>query len=192
MELPVKVASLFFQHVGVVLDNSGHVSRACFGQRNGRNGWTSVRTNGLEVDIFCFLLIKTGFVKTCTICERIALCKNIQSRGPCNFITGMSSSKSSSQLSVCSSGKRRGIIGTGATDLSDTVAIVVWVGFARLGELSLRASGGGEGDEGVGEEARGGNTCFVVVDRGGAVDGSAFAGVTTSGTDEHFNASFHA
>jgi len=80
----------------------------------------------------------------------------------------MSSSKSSSQLSVCSSGKRRGTIETGATDLSDTVVIAGWVGFARL------RTNGGEGDEGIGEESRGGSLFLVVVDRGGAVDGVSF------------------
>jgi hypothetical protein len=108
----------------------------------------------------------------------------------------MSSSKSSSQLSVCSSGERRGAIGTGATDLSDTAVVVVWVGFARAGELSLRANSGDEGDEGdegVGVATRGGILFFVVVDRGGAMDRVNIRRVRTiNRTDEHFNASFHA
>jgi hypothetical protein len=78
----------------------------------------------------------------------------------------MSSSKSSSQLSVCSSGERRGTIGAGVTGLSDTVAVGVWVGFARRGERI----NGGEGGKGMGEAARGGILFFVVVDRGGTVD----------------------
>ena len=79
----------------------------------------------------------------------------------------MSSSKSSSQLSVCSSGVRRGAIGTGATGLNETAVIVIWGGIARL---SFRTKCGGEGGGGVGVSARDGILFFVEVDRGGAMD----------------------
>ena len=48
--------------------------------------------------------------------------------------------------------------------------MVVWVGFARAGGLSLCTKSGGDGGKGVGESTRGGILFFVVVDRGGAID----------------------
>jgi len=75
LELPIKVLFRFFQHVGIVFDNSGHVRRGCFGQRNWGSGWAFARTDSLKVDVFCFILVKTSFVKTCKHmrCSRFAI-----------------------------------------------------------------------------------------------------------------------
>jgi hypothetical protein len=71
----MKVLFPFVQHIRVVFDDGRHGGWRGFGQQNGRNRWAFARTNSLDVHFFYFLLVNTGFVKSCKTSEVLALRK---------------------------------------------------------------------------------------------------------------------